>query len=104
MDLFSTIQKSIHELQRLNSQRENIKITTSFIIKRLFEEAVSNYPTTQIATLSPRGNKIFGVEISFNHFSNDIVIYDETRACIDERFKITITPQNNFVFQKPQEI
>lgn len=97
MDLFSKIQQSIYELESLNSQRENIKIITSFITKRLFEEAVSNYSNYEIAKLNAHGNKIFGVEISFNHFSNDIVIYDETRACIDGRFKITVVPYNRVV-------
>ena len=96
MGLFSKIQQSIYELQSLNSQIENIKITTSFITKRLFEEAISNYQNYEIARLNAHGSKIFGVEISFNHFSNDIVIYDETRACIDEIFKITVIPYNNF--------
>ena len=91
MDLFSKIQESIFELESLNSQRDNIKIATSFVTKRLFEEAISDYSNHQIAKLNARGSKIFGVEISFNHFSNDIVIYDETRACLDERFKVTIS-------------
>ena len=91
MDLFSKIQQSLFELESLNSQRENIKITTSFITKRLFEEAISDYSNYGILELNSHGNKIFGVEISFNHFSNDIVIYDETRACFDERFKITLS-------------
>lgn len=97
MDLFSKIQQSIYELENLNSQRENIKITTSFITKRLFEKAISNYSNYEIAKLNAHGSKIFGVKISFNHFSNDIVIYDETRACIDERFKITVILYNKFV-------
>ena len=92
MELFSKIQQSIYELESLNSQRENIKITTSFITKRLFEEAISNYGNYEIAKLNAQGSKIFGIEISFNHFSNDIVIYDETRACIDGKFKIIIHP------------
>lgn len=91
MDLFSKIQESIFELESLNSQRENIKITTSFVTKRLFEEVISDYSNHQIAKLNAHGSKIFGVEISFNHFSNDIVIYDETRACLDERFKVTMS-------------
>jgi len=91
MNLFSKIQQSIFELESLNSQRENIKITTSFITKRLFEDAISDYSNYQIAKLNAHGSKIFGVEISFNHFSNDIVIYDETRACLDERFKVTMS-------------
>lgn len=91
MDLFSKIQQSIYELEILNSQRENIKITTSFITKRLFEEAISNYSNYEIAKLNTQENKIFGVEISFNNYSNDIVIYDETRACLDERFKVTLS-------------
>lgn len=97
MDLFSKIQQSIYELESLNSKRENIKITTSFITKRLFEEAITNYSNYEVAKLNAHGSKIFGVEISFNHFLNDIVIYDETRACIDKRFKITVTPYNKFV-------
>jgi len=91
MNLFSKIQQSIFELESLNSKRENIKITTSFITKRLFEDAISDYSNYQIAKLNAHGSKIFGVEISFNHFSNDIVIYDETRACLDERFKVTMS-------------
>ena len=97
MGLFSKIQQSIYELESLNSQRENIKITTSFITKRLFEEAISNYSNYDIEKLSAHGSKIFGVEISFNHFSNDVVIYDETRACFDDRFKITVVPYNKVV-------
>ena len=97
MDLFSKIQQSIYELESINSRRENIKITTSFIIKRLFEEAITDYANYNVAKLNAHGSKIFGVEISFNHFSNNIVVYDETRACIDDRFKITITPYNKVV-------
>ena len=92
MDIFSKIQQSIYELESLNSQKGNIKITTSFITKRLFEKAVSNYSSFEVTKLNANGSKIFGIDISFNHFSNDIVIYDETRACIDERFKITVVP------------
>lgn len=95
MDLFNKIQQSIFELESLNSQRENIKITTSFITKRLFEEAISNYSNYEIAKLNARGSKIFGADISFNHYCNDIVIYDETRACFDERFKVTISVLQN---------
>lgn len=91
MDLFSKIQQSIYELEMLNSQRENIKITTSFITKRLFEEAISNYSNYEIAKLNAHGSKILGIEISFNHYSNNIVIYDETRACFDDRFKVTLS-------------
>ena len=91
MDLFSKIQQSLFELESLNSQRENIKITTSFITKRLFEDAISDYSNYHIAKLNAHGSKIFGVEITFNHYSNDIVIYDETRACLDERFKVTLS-------------
>jgi hypothetical protein len=91
MDLFSKIQQSLFDLESLNSQKKNIKITTSFITKRLFEEAISNYSNYEIAKLNAHGSKIFGVEISFNHFSNDIIIYDETRACLDERFKVTLS-------------
>ena len=91
MNLFSKIQQSIFELESLNSKRENIKITTSFITKKLFEDAISDYSNYQIAKLNAHGSKIFGVEISFNYFSNDIVIYDETRACLDERFKVTMS-------------
>ena len=97
MDLFNKIHLSIYELESLNCKRENIKITTSFIIKKLFEEAVSNYAKYEIAKLSPHGSRIFGVDISFNHFENNIVVYDETIACIDERFKIIITPEHKFV-------
>lgn len=92
MDLFNKIHEAIYKLEANNSFRENIKITTSFITKRIFEEVISDYSMSDVAKLNARGNKIFGVEISFNHFSNDIVIYDETMACIDERFKITIVP------------
>ena len=91
MDLFSKIQQSLFELESLNSQRENIKITTSFITKRLFEDAISDNSNYQIAKLNAHGSKIFGVEISFNHYSNEIVIYDETRACLDKTFKVTLS-------------
>jgi hypothetical protein len=87
--LFSRIHEAIFELESLNSRSENIKITTSFITKRLFEELMRDYYKYDIVNVY--GSKIFGVEISFNHFSNDIVIYDETRACFDEKFKVTIS-------------
>ena len=90
MELFSKIQEAIFRLESLHSKRENIKITTSFVTKRLFEEAFKDYSNLQVAKLNAPGNKIFGVEISFNHFSNDIVIYDETRAWSDEKFKFTL--------------
>lgn len=90
VDLFNKIQLAIYELECLNSRKENIKITTSFITKRLFEYAISDYSDHRIEKLNTHGSKIFGVEITFNHYSNDIVIYDETKACLDEKFKVTL--------------
>lgn len=98
MNLLNKIQQSIYELENLNSKKENIKITTSFITKRLFEEVIRDHLhygviEQKIHDIPISGDiKLLGVDISFNHYSNDIVIYDETRACIDERFKIIIVP------------
>lgn len=91
MDLFSKIERSIFELESLNSRKENIRITTSFIVQRLLEGEIREYYNHNITMLNMYNNKIFGVEISFNHYSNDIVIYDETRAPLDERFKVTLS-------------
>ena len=97
MELLNKILEGIFELESLNSRKENIRITTSFITKRLFEYAIRDYANHNIAKLNYHGNKIFGVEASFNHYSNDIVIYDETRACIDERFKVIIKINGNYL-------
>lgn len=91
MNLLNKIQEAIYTLEVNNVDRENIKITTSFITKRLLEEIISEESMYNVTNLDSKANKIFGIKISFNHFSNDIVIYDVTRACIDDKFKITLT-------------
>lgn len=90
MEILDKIQRGIFELESLNCQKQNIRITTSFIVQRLLESEIREYYNHNITMLNMYKNKIFGVEISFNHYSNDIVIYDETRACLDEQFKIKI--------------
>lgn len=90
MELIDKILEAIFELESLNCRKENIKITTSFITKRLFEYAIRDYSYHHITELNTHGNKMFGVEVSFNHYSNDIVIYDERKACLNKMFKIKI--------------
>lgn len=90
MELLDKIQRGIFELESLNSRRENIRITTSFLVQRLLEDKIREYYNHNITMLNMYKNKIAGVEISFDHYSNDIVVYDETRACLDERYKIKL--------------
>lgn len=90
MELINKIHRAIFELENLNSRKENIKITTSFITRDLIENDIRDYTNHHIAKLNIHGNKMFGVEVSFNHYSNDIVIYDETKACLNKMFKIII--------------
>ena len=90
MELIDKILEAIFELESLNCRKENIKITTSPFTKRLLEYEIRECANHNIAKLNYHGYKIFGIEVSFNHYFNDIVIYDETRAFTDERFKIII--------------
>lgn len=83
LGLLNKISIAISILESEGSSKNDIKITTSFIIKRFIEEEIQKRPGLNL-------EKIFGVDISFDHFSNDIVIYDKANACIDEKFKIVI--------------
>ena len=89
MEILDKIHESVHRLLSIGSERENIKITTSFITKKIIEEAI--YKNSMMDYLQgAKPYQIFGANISFDHYSNDIVIYDVTRACYVEDFMITI--------------
>lgn len=101
MNLLIKIQQSIYELMILGSREENIIITTSFITERIIERGLKDYSKPDAMKLIP---KIYGVSVSFNHFSNDIVIYDKTMACYSDNFKITIDAHEYIVRQKLNDL
>lgn len=90
MNLFDEIQQCIFKLESIGCKTENIKITTSFIVKKLFDDEMRKLQIIPFK-LNKQKNQIFGIEISFNHFSNNIVIYDKKKACLDEEFKIILS-------------
>lgn len=90
MEILDKIQRAIFELESLNSRKENIKITTSFLVKRLLDDEIRRYYDHNITMLNMYKTRIYGVELSFDHYSNEIVIYDKTMAPLDEMFKIII--------------
>jgi len=89
MELLDVIHNAVCELKIKGSLGSDIKITTSFLTKKVLEDEVQCFKNT--APIKESGNSIFGIEISFNHFDNDIVIYDKTRACLDDKYKIIIS-------------
>jgi hypothetical protein len=88
-NILELIQDAIFELQSKGTRTENIKITTSFVIKRLIEKEIVEGYNFNTANFN---DKIFGVSVSFDHFANEIVIYDKNNACLREDFKIVIHP------------
>jgi hypothetical protein len=90
-NLFDEIYSAIYELSKMGTPRDRIKITTSFITKRLLEENIQESILWHIRTRVEKDySNIFGIDISFDHFKNDIVIYDTGRACFDNKFRIVI--------------
>jgi hypothetical protein len=83
------IQNAIIELKSKACRTENIKITTSFVIQRLIEKELVKGYNFKVVNLN---NIFLGVSISFDHFANEIVIYDKNMACLCEDFKIVIIP------------
>jgi hypothetical protein len=83
------IQNAIFELNSKGCRTENIKITTSFVIQRLIEKELVERFNFNLANLN---NIFFGASISFDHFANEIVVYDKNNACLREDFKIVIHP------------
>lgn len=90
-NLFEEIYSAIYQIQKLGTPRNRIKITTSFITKRLLEENIQESILWQIRTRVEKDySNVFGIDISFDHFENDIIVYDTGRACFDDKFKIVI--------------
>jgi hypothetical protein len=83
INILDKIQLSIACLEMSGSIKENIIITTSFLYKPFFEELLN-------VKIKKEKNYIFGCEFLFNHFKNEIVIYDKTKACLNKNFLIKI--------------
>lgn len=89
--MIEKIKEAIFLLKSLGSNSTSIVVTTSFITQQLLEKEFRekylfiNSQTSKVSTMT-----IFGAYISFDHFSNDIVIYDKTKACYDNNFIVTI--------------
>ena len=90
MDIINNIHRSILTLQKLGSNVENIKITTSPFTKAVIERDLCIFDPSE--PINAKYLRMFGVEVSFDHFSNEIVIYDKERACMDDRFKVKLYP------------
>jgi hypothetical protein len=88
-NILELIQNAIYELEKKGTRAKNIKITTSFVIQRLIVDVVLEKYNINNANLN---DIFFGVSISFEHFANEIVIYDKNMACLCEDFKIVIRP------------
>ena len=88
MELFHKIQNAIYLLETIGSKREDLKITTSFVVKRIIENQLHQINT--LVNLNSCGSKIFGIDVCFDHFDNDIVVYDKTKACLRKDYKILI--------------
>ncbi len=88
-NILQLIKNAIFELEQKGTRAKNIKITTSFVIQRLIQiELVERYRINNATT----NNLFLGVSMSFDHFANEIVIYDKNMACLCEDFKIIIRP------------
>ena len=83
INIIDKIQLSIAGLEMSGSSKENIIITTSFLCVPFFEEYLN-------LKIKKENNYIFGCEFLFNHFKNEIVIYDKTKACLNKNFLIKI--------------
>lgn len=100
-NLFDEIYSAVCKLQSLGVPQDRIKVTTSFITQRLLEENIQASIMWHMRTrIKDEDFSIFGIDISFDHFENDIVIYDTGRACFDDKFKIVIPIK---VYLKPKE-
>lgn len=88
-NLFDKMYSAICQLSERGTPRNRIKVTTSFITQSLLVKHIRESDEWFIRVHTEH-TKIFGVDISFDHFENDIVIYDTGRACFDDKFKIVI--------------
>jgi hypothetical protein len=78
MDIINNIHRSILALEELGSNLEDIKITTSRFTQRVIAREL--HINGSSAPITPESTRMFGVEVSFDHFSNEIVIYDKESA------------------------
>lgn len=88
-NLFDEIYSAVCRLSERGTPRDRIKIKTSFITQILLKKHIWESDEWFIR-MGTEHTKIFGVDISFDHFDNDIVIYDTDRACFDNKFRIVI--------------
>jgi len=99
-NLFDEIYSSICQLSERGTPRNRIKVMTSFITQSLLVKHIRESDEWFTRAVHTEHTKIFGVDISFDHYKNDIVIYDTGRACFDGKFKIVIPIK---VYLKPKE-
>lgn len=82
LNIIDKIHGCIIDLEMSGSQRGDIVITTSYIVKKLIEDEATYVVRSRGSDLVT----IYGVKISFEHFTNDIVIYDKYKSYLDEKY------------------
>ena len=82
LNIIEKIHQCIIDLEMSGSQRRDIVITTSYIVKKFIEDEASYLKGSRVSNLVT----IFGVKISFEHFTNDIVIYDKYKTYHDKEY------------------
>jgi hypothetical protein len=85
--ILDKIQKAIHYLEDLGCEKKDLKITTSTLIK--YDLVIFDI---DIFTFVKNKNyvQMFGVNIYFDHYENNIVVYDINKACVNDKYKIII--------------
>lgn len=84
---FEKIEEAIYELEFLGCERKDLKITTSSLIK--FH--LVNFDIDIFKFVKNKNYvQMFGVNISFDHYENSIVVYDVNKACVNDKYKIII--------------
>jgi len=82
LNIIDKIHGCIIDLEMSGSKRRDIVITTSYIVKKFIEDEASYISGSRVSDLVT----IHGVKISFEHFTNDIVIYDKHKACLNGEY------------------
>jgi len=85
--IIDKIQETINYLEALGCEKKDLKITTSSLIK--YDLVIFDI---DIFTFVKNKNyvQMFGVNIFFDHYENNIVIYDINKACVNDKYKIII--------------
>lgn len=88
VSVLDAIQESVVKLKKLNCNEDDLQITMSCFFKGKIENDLS-YDYDRFM-LRGDNNKILGVSVRFDHFDNEVVVYDKKRAGLDKKYKITI--------------